>query len=114
MMNEALIYKILPNETWTLACEEGTFQGAALDVTDGYIHFSTAGQVAETLARHFAGQLNLVLVEVPVVAISDALRWEISRGGALFPHLYAALYTDCASKVWPITLGSDGVHVLPF
>ena len=76
---------------WNEAEAAGTFTGSAVDARDGYIHFSTAAQLEETARRHFAGQLDLVLVEVDAAALGEALRWEPSRDGALFPHLYAPL-----------------------
>ena len=85
------IYKILPASLWTEAQRAGVFRGAAIDLTDGYIHFSTAEQAAETAAKHFAGQTDLMLLHVDADALGDALKWEPSRGGALFPHLYAEL-----------------------
>ncbi len=91
----------------------GVFTGAPVDVKDGFIHFSTADQAAETAAKHFAGQSDLVLITVPDAPLGDALKWEVSRGGALFPHLYAPL--DPALAVWakPLPLGPDGAHVFP-
>ena len=80
---------------------------------DGYIHFSTGEQVAETAARHFAGAADLVLVAVAAAALGPALKWEPSRGGALFPHLYGALPLDAVLWVKPLPLGADGRHVFP-
>ena len=85
------IYKILPASLWIEAQQAGVFRGAAIDLTDGYIHFSTAEQAAETAAKHFAGQTDLVLLQVDSDALGEGLKWEPSRGGALFPHLYAEL-----------------------
>lgn len=87
----ALIYKILRREEWLRLSADGVFQGSPIDLHDGYIHFSSADQVTETLARHFAGDTELVLLAVDSDAVGDSLRWEVSRGGALFPHLYAPL-----------------------
>ena len=86
-----LIFKIVSSMEWRAAEAGGVFRGAAVDRADGYIHFSTAGQVRETAARHFAGQDDLVLVAVDAAALGPALTWEPSRGGALFPHLYGDL-----------------------
>jgi uncharacterized protein (DUF952 family) len=108
-----VIYKICRTDEWREAERAGMFRGAAIDLTDGYIHFSTAAQVAETAARHFAGKADLVLVAVAVAALGPALRWEPSRGGALFPHLYGVLALDAVLWVKPLPLGSDGVHVFP-
>lgn len=107
------IYKICPRTMWDAALAAGTFAGAPVDLADGYIHFSTAGQARETAAKHFAGQTDLVLVAVDGDALGPALKWEPSRGGALFPHLYAPL--DPAQALWvrPLPLGADGAHVFP-
>jgi uncharacterized protein (DUF952 family) len=86
-----LIYKISPEPLWRAAEAAGAFRGAPIDLEDGYIHFSTAAQVRETAAKHFAGEANLLLVAVDADALGDALRYEPSRGGDLFPHLYAPL-----------------------
>jgi uncharacterized protein (DUF952 family) len=108
-----LIYKICDAGIWAKAEREGLFRGAAIDLTDGYIHFSTAGQVAETAARHFAGQPDLVLAAVDAEALGGELKWEPSRGGALFPHLYGPLAMSAVRWVKPLPLGRDGCHVLP-
>ena len=105
-----LIYKIVPASLWREAEAAGTFAGAAIDLQDGYIHFSTAEQVRETAARHFAGQEDLLLVAFDTERLGPALRWEPSRGGALFPHLYAALHPSAAASVAALWLGPDG-HV---
>ena len=107
------IYKILPASLWQDARRAGVFRGAAIDLTDGYIHFSTAGQAAETAARHFAGQTDLVLLQVDADALGAALKWEPSRGGALFPHLYAELDVNHVTRADPLPLGTDGRHVFP-
>ena len=93
-----LIYKIAPDSLWRDAEAAGVFSGAPIDLADGFIHFSTAEQVRETAAKHFAGQDNLLLIAIDAEKLGDALKWEVSRGGALFPHLYAPL--DPASAVW--------------
>jgi uncharacterized protein (DUF952 family) len=108
-----LIFKICPGRLWAAAEEAGVFTGAPVDLADGFIHFSTAEQVAETAAKHFAGQADLVLVAVDADALGDALRYEISRGGAPFPHLYAPLPLSAVRWVKPLPLGADGRHVFP-
>ncbi len=108
-----LIYKICPRTLWQEAETAGVFNGAPIDLADGYIHFSTAGQVKETAARHFAGQDDLLLVAVEAGALGNALKYEISRGGALFPHLYASLPLDAVAWVRPLPLGADGLHLFP-
>lgn len=107
------VYKILPLSLWTEAQRAGVFRGAAIDLTDGYIHFSTAEQAAETAAKHFAGQTDLMLLHVDTDALGDALKWEPSRGGALFPHLYAELDVQHVLRAHPLPLGDDGRHVFP-
>jgi len=109
----ALIYKICPRSAWQAAEAAGRFDGAAIDLADGFIHFSTAAQVAETAAKHFAGQSDLVLVAVTAERLGAALRYEPSRGGALFPHLYAPL--DLADVAWvkPLPLGPGNTHIFP-
>jgi uncharacterized protein (DUF952 family) len=85
------IYKICERAAWREAENAGLYRGSAVDERDGFIHFSTAAQVAETAAKHFAGQTGLMLIAVDGGALGGALKWEVSRGGALFPHLYGAL-----------------------
>jgi uncharacterized protein (DUF952 family) len=109
----ATIYKICPATLWREAEAKGAFTGAPIDVADGYIHFSTAQQVAETAAKHFAGQDDLLLVTVETETLGSALKWEVSRGGALFPHLYAPLALSAVTSVVPLPLGPDGHHVFP-
>ena len=108
-----IIYKISDVALWREAERAGTFTGAPVDLADGYIHFSTAEQAAETAARHFAGRDDLVLVAVDAAALGPALRHEPSRGGALFPHLYGPLPLSAVRWVKPLPLGADGVHVFP-
>jgi uncharacterized protein (DUF952 family) len=103
-----LIYKIVPEALWREAEPLGRFDGAPIDRADGYIHFSTAGQARETAAKHFAGQEDLLLVAVDPVRLGAALRYEPSRGGALFPHLYSAL--DLAAVIWIAPLRWDGTE----
>ncbi len=107
-----LIYKITPAALWREAERIGVFAGAPVDLTDGFIHLSAADQLAETAAKHFAGQGDLLLVAVDTVALGEALRWEPSRGGALFPHLHAALPVAAVSWVKPLPQSADGGHDL--
>jgi uncharacterized protein (DUF952 family) len=109
----ATIYKICDRALWQEAERLGVFRGAPVDAQDGFIHFSTAGQVAETAARHFAGGADLILVAVEAERLGPALKWEPSRGGALFPHLYGALSLDAVVWTKPLPLGSDGRHMFP-
>jgi uncharacterized protein (DUF952 family) len=86
-----LSYKILTADQWAQFQCEGVFTGAPVDLADGYIHMSTADQLDETLAKHFAGQTGLVIATIDLTLLGDALKWEVSRGGALFPHYFEAL-----------------------
>jgi uncharacterized protein (DUF952 family) len=108
-----LIYKICPEPLWREAEASGCFPGAAIDLADGYIHFSTGQQLLETAAKHFAGQHGLLLIAVDDRALGEALRHEPSRGGALFPHLYAALDPRTVRWVAPLPLGPDGLPLIP-
>ena len=108
-----IIYKISDVALWNEAERGGIFTGAPVDVADGFIHFSTAVQAAETAARHFAGRRDLVLVAVDADALGADLRHEPSRGGALFPHLYATLALSAVRWVKPLPLGPDGRHMFP-
>ena len=103
------IYKLIDRGRWEQALAQGRFEGAGADLTDGYIHFSTADQAQETARRHFAGQGGLVLLSVATESLGEALRWEPSRGGDLFPHLYSALPTSAVVAAHDIALGPDGV-----
>ena len=90
-MTEATAYKILTAEQLERLLSAGTFTGAPVDLADGFIHLSTAGQVEETLDKHFAGQTGVHLAAIDLTVLGEAVKWEVSRGGALFPHLYAPL-----------------------
>jgi len=104
-----LIYKILPRAEWTAAQAAGRFEGSAVDLADGYIHFSAADQAAETARRHFAGRKDLMVLVVDAEALGSALRWEPSRGGELFPHLYAPLACDQVIEARDAPLEADGL-----
>lgn len=105
----ALIYKIVPRELWRQAEQAGNFTGAPVDQADGHIHFSTHGQLAETAARHFAGQASLLLVAVEEGKLGPGLVYEPSRGGDLFPHLFGPLALDAVRWTAPLPLGADGI-----
>jgi uncharacterized protein (DUF952 family) len=107
------IYKIVDRGAWRLAEANGRFDGAPVDLRDGYIHFSTAKQVRETARRHFAGVVDLLLVEVDAGRLGQSLRWEVSRGGDLFPHLYGSLAVNAVIRVLDLPLGVDGEHQFP-
>ena len=107
-----LIYKIFRADEWAALQDQGASDGAPIDVADGYVHFSTAEQAAETAAKHFAGVEGLTLLACDADALGDDLKWEVSRGGALFPHLYRQIrMTDL---VWSRALPFDGqTHIFP-
>src|ERR1700722_20573013 len=100
------LYKICPTSLWREAERSGLFRGSEVDLRDGFIHFSTAAQVAETAAKHFAKQSGLMLVAVDCNALGPALKWERSRGGDLVPHLYAAL--PLSAVLWARPLPDEG------
>jgi len=106
----ALIFKIVGAEAWRAAEAAGVFLGAEIDRQDGFIHFSTASQAPETAAKWFAGRGDLMLVAVDAEALGRELRWEPSRGGALFPHLYGALPLALIAWARPLPLAADGRH----
>jgi len=108
-----LIFKIVPKSLWQEAVDEGLFKGAPVDLADGYIHFSTAEQARETAARHFSGQDDLLLAAFDAGQFGDALKWEPSRGGALFPHLHGTFEPGAALWVRDLPLSEEGAHVFP-
>ena len=109
-----MIYKILTNEQWQKFQRTGNFVGSPVDLADGYIHFSTALQLAQTAAKHFAQMKDLILLEVDEQDFGDELKFEPSRGGDRFPHLYANLSLDQVSNCWPLPLNSkSGQHEFP-
>ncbi|MBX4939573.1 DUF952 domain-containing protein [Rhizobium binae] len=107
------LYKIVTETLWQQARQSGVFHGAGIDLKDGFIHFSTADQVKQTAALHFTGQSGLILVAVDGGGLGDKLIFEASRGGDLFPHLYADL--PLAAVLWevPLPLDETGVHIFP-
>lgn len=111
------IYRIIGGIDWDAAVAAGTFHGTAHDRRDGFIHFSAAHQVVETAAKHYAGQSGLMLVSVSAETLAEclpgALRWEVSRGGEPFPHLYASLPLALVRRVEPLPLAADGKHAFP-
>ena len=107
------IYKIISKSEWQMAENAGVFKGVAIDLTDGYIHFSTAAQAAETAAKHFTGKTDLLLITINPDALTQSLKWEPSRGGALFPHLYGDLNMDAVEDQTPLPLNADGAHIFP-
>jgi uncharacterized protein (DUF952 family) len=108
-----MIYHMCPAETWQEAVRVGTYHGPADDRRDGFIHFSTAEQIAESARRHRAGQAGLLLIAVESIRLGQRLKWEKSRGGALFPHLYGPLDAAEVARTHPLPLGPDGEHIFP-
>jgi uncharacterized protein (DUF952 family) len=102
------IYKILSRGEWLAALDEGRFEGSADDRADGFIHFSNASQAQETAARHFHGKGDLMVLAVEAEVLGSALRWEPSRGGALFPHLYGELVCERVIEARAVHLMDDG------
>lgn len=109
----AVAYKVLTAKQWAHFQGDGVFIGAPVDLADGYIHLSTAEQLGETIAKHFSGQEGLIVAEVDLAAVGDSVRWEPSRGGALFPHLYAVLPMSAVIASAPLVQAADGAVILP-
>ena len=108
-----LIYKIISRTEWAAACAVGEFVGAEIDLADGFIHFSAAEQVRETANKHFTGRSDLLLLSVDCDRLGDAVKWEPSRGGDLFPHLYDMLQVADVMQVDEMSLNGAGQHVFP-
>ena len=107
------IYKICPAALWQKAVRDGVFHGSADDKRDGFIHFSTAAQVRETAAKHFSCQEDLLLIAVDSERLGARLKWEASRGGALFPHLYGDMELSATGRIDMLPAGPDGLHIFP-
>jgi uncharacterized protein (DUF952 family) len=107
-----IVYKICARAEWRAAEARGSYDGSAIDREDGFIHFSAADQVRETASRHFAGRSDLFLIAFDADRFGNRLKWEPTRGGDLFPHLYGAIDTSLALWVRPLLLSADG-HVFP-
>lgn len=112
-MKDLFAYKILTAQQYDQFEADGVFHGAPIDLTDGYIHMSTMDQAAETAARHFAGQDRLVMLMIDLAPFGDAVKWEASRGGALFPHLYGTLPISAVAGKVVLRIGDDGQHQFP-
>jgi uncharacterized protein (DUF952 family) len=110
----ARIYHVCRREEWEAAQTAARYGGSSQDRADGFIHFSAADQVVASVAKHRAGQDGLVIVEVDPARVGAGLVWEVSRGGALFPHVYGGLARDAVTRVAELPLGSDGRHVFPW
>ena len=107
------IYKICTASAWREAERQRIYRGSHDDLRDGFIHFSTAAQVNETARKHFFGQAALFLIEVDANALGQALRWERSRNGELFPHLYGELDLGAVTRVLDMQARPDGTHDIP-
>jgi uncharacterized protein (DUF952 family) len=112
-MSKATAYKVLTGEQLRALEAEASFAGAPVDIADGYIHLSTAAQLDDTVAKHFAGESDLHVAAVDLAALGDAVRWEPSRGGQLFPHIYAPLPLAAVLAYGPLRRGDDGKVELP-
>lgn len=112
-MADSVAYKVLLGPEMAALEADGHFAGAAVDLADGYIHMSTAAQLDETVAKHFAGRDDLHVVAVDLAVLGDALKWEESRGGALFPHIYGPLTLDAVIAYGPLERDEDGTIKLP-
>lgn len=112
-MSPGSIFHICRREEWTAALSAGRYDGSSQDARDGFIHFSTGQHVRASAAKHRAGQADLVLLTVDPKQLGEALRWEPSRGGALFPHLYGPLPLDAVRSIDDLPLSADGSHVFP-
>ncbi len=102
-------FKLVDREEWELARLDGAYAGSAVDLQDGYIHMSTSAQLAETARRHYAGRGDLLLVAVDLTVLGEALKWEASRGGDLFPHLFGALPLSAAREERALSVDEDGL-----
>lgn len=112
-MPDTIAYKVLTSEQLGMLERDGTFEGAPVDLQDGYIHLSTADQLAGTIEKHFAGQDDLEIVAVDLEALGNVVKWEESRGGALFPHIYGPLTLDVVLDYGPLDYREDGSIKLP-
>tara|TARA_E500000318_G_scaffold67274_1_gene62090 strand:+ start:1272 stop:1637 length:366 start_codon:yes stop_codon:yes gene_type:complete len=107
------IYHLSRRADWDRAKAAGSYEGSREDTADGFLHFSTALQVAASAAKHRSGESDLVLLEVDSAALGEALKWEPARGGELFPHLYGSLPAGAVAAEFDLPLGEDGLHVFP-
>ena len=108
-----IIYKVVERDEWASATAVGVFRGSAVDLQDGFIHLSTAQQLRETVAKHFVGQQNLLLLGVNAEKVAATLKWETSRNGELFPHIYGDLPISAVVTTHELPLGEDGQHEFP-
>ncbi len=109
----AYVYKVASREVYEASQEEGTFVGQPIDLEDGFVHFSTAAQLGDTIRLYFAGLERQVLFAVPVARFGEAMKWEVSRGGDLFPHLYGELPMSSVTRMADLDVPADGIVTLP-
>lgn len=112
-MNDNVIYHMCRTDEWALALASGSYPGSSQDQADGFIHFSSRDQVWTSAAKHRRGQNGIVLLAVDATKLGAALKWEPSRGGALFPHLYGPLKIDAVIETTPLPMAEDGIHIFP-
>ncbi len=105
------VYKIEDKDSWAQALAKGNYTGAPIDLADGFIHFSTAGQARETAAKHFTGRDNLIIAAIETARLGSQLKWEVSRGDALFPHYYGELDLELVHKTHDLPLDENGIHI---
>jgi uncharacterized protein (DUF952 family) len=108
------LYKVLARQLWEAAEMAGQFAGAGIDLQDGFIHLSSTDQVVETVQKHFAGQDDLMLISIDEELLGESLRWEVSRGGALFPHVYGPIPLSAILQVQSLPMDENGGHRFPF
>lgn len=111
--NDSAIYHMCRRDEWSAAEQAGAYGGSSQDIADGFIHFSGADQVVQSAAKHRAGQSGIVLLRVDPRKLGDALKWEESRGGQLFPHLYGPLPVSAVMAVYDLPLDATGRHQFP-
>ena len=107
-MNDPVAFKIIDAAEWRLALAEGVYDGSEVDIADGFIHLSSAEQLPGTAEKHYAGRTDLMLLSVDLTALGDTVRWEPSRGGALFPHIHGSLPTRAVTLVRACSVSADG------
>jgi uncharacterized protein (DUF952 family) len=113
-MQDVFVYHVCLTREWDTAHAAGRYAGSSQDLADGFIHCSSASQVVASVAKHRAGQDRLTILEIDAAALGAGLRWEPSRGGQLFPHIYGGLDPAHVRRAAPLPLGGDGVHVFPW
>ncbi|MEK9684751.1 MAG: DUF952 domain-containing protein [Rhodospirillaceae bacterium] len=112
-MPTSTIYHMSTKEEWEIALATGVYHGSSQDREDGFIHFSTKDQIVDSAAKHRAGQTGIILIAADASMFNDGLKWETSRNGELFPHLYTDLDLDKVIAIYPLPLGPDGKHIFP-